>query len=306
VVTAFPRWSRVCVFGGLLLLGACSSATFVYNRLDFLLPWYVDDYVDLNQQQKQYLDGLLEPFLVWHRAREIPDYLKILEGVEDNLNRPQAPAMIAAVFGEFEAAWLRLEGESLDWLLDLGAQLSDEQIAELMEELRDRQDDYEDKYLERTDEEFYEDSYDDSLDNAREYLGPLSDPQRELLYAFSRSLLRSDQAWLQARAQWLSELGVLLERKPGWQLRVRAAVVVQRESPSPEYKRVYDHNLEAIYAVVAQLLNGRSEQQDRHLRDRLSSLREDLRSLMTEDKPPASQAVDVPEPAASAAPDPAG
>ncbi len=306
MVTAFARWSRVCVFGGLLLLGACSSTTFVYNRLDFLLPWYVDDYVDLNQQQKQYLDGLLEPFLVWHRSRELPDYLKILEGVEDNLNRPQTPAMIAAVFGEFEAAWLRLEGESLDWLLDLGAQLSDEQIAELMEELQERQDDYEDKYLERTDEEFYQDSYDDSLDNAREYLGPLSDPQRELLYAFSRSLLRSDRAWLQARAQWLSELGVLLERKPGWQLRVRAAVAAQRESPSPEYKRVYDHNLKAIYAVVAQLLNGRSEQQDSHLRDRLSSLSEDLRSLMAEGKTPASQAVDVPEPAAPAAPDPAG
>tara|TARA_B110000503_G_scaffold105513_1_gene157433 strand:- start:26334 stop:27176 length:843 start_codon:yes stop_codon:yes gene_type:complete len=249
----------------------------------------VDDYVDLNQQQKQYLDGLLEPFLVWHRARELPDYLNILEGVENNLNQPQTPAMIAAIFGEFEAAWLRLEGESLDWLLDLGAQLSDKQITELMEELRDRQNDYEDKYLERTDEEFYEDSYDDSLDNAREYLGPISDPQRELLYEFSRTLLRSDRAWLQARAHWLSELGVLLERKPGWQLRVRAAVIAQKESLSPEYKRIYEHNLKAIYVVVAQILNGRSEQQDRHLRDRLSSLLEDLRSLMVDGKSLASQ-----------------
>ena len=99
---ALAQWFRVCLLGGVLFLGACSSTTFVYNRLDFLVPWYVDDYVDLNQQQKQHLDGLLEPFLVWHRARELPDYLKILDGIEDNLNQPQTPAMVAAVFNDFE------------------------------------------------------------------------------------------------------------------------------------------------------------------------------------------------------------
>jgi hypothetical protein len=303
---ALAKWSRVFVFGGLLLLGACSGTTFVYNRLDFLVPWYVDDYVDLNQQQKQQLDGLLEPFLASHRSRELPDYMKILETIEGNLDRPQTPEMFAAVFNDFESAWLRLEGESLDWLFDLGAQLSDAQIAELMEELWERQDEYEEEYLERTDEEFLEDSYENARDNAKEYLGPLSDAQRELLLEFSRSLLRSDRVWLQARAQWLTELGVLLERKPGWQERVRAAVAAQRKDISPEYQRIYDHNLQAIYGVIAQLLTGRSDQQDRHLRDRLSSLREDLQSLIAEGEEPESQEADVVEPADPAAPDPAG
>jgi hypothetical protein len=149
-----------------------------------------------------------------------------------------------------------------------------------MEELWERQEDYEEEYLTRTDEEFYEDSYEDALDNAREYLGPLSDAQRETLLQFSRKLLRSDRVWLQARANWLKELGILLERKPGWQQRVRAAVVAQRENPAPDYTRVYDHNLNAIYDVIAQILDGRSEQQDKHLRDRLSSLREDLQGLI--------------------------
>lgn len=270
------------MFGGLLLLGACSSTTFVYNRLDFLVPWYVDDYVDLNPQQKQHLDGLLEPFLVWHRARELPDYLQILDRIEDNLEQSQTPAMVAAIFNDFQSAWSRLEGESLDWLLNLGAQLSDAQIAQLMEELWERQDEYEEEYLERTQEEFYEDNYDNARDNAKEYLGPLSDAQRELLLEFSRSLLRSDEVWLASRSQWLTELGVLLERKPGWQDRVREAVAAQREDSSPEYQRIYDHNLTAIYGVIAQVLDGRSEKQDRYLRDRLASLREDLQGLIAE------------------------
>lgn len=288
---------RTCLLAiVLLLLGACSSTTFFYNRLDFLVPWYVDDYVDLDSRQKQHLDGLLEPFLAWHRYRELPDYLKILQSFESTLDQPQTPQMIAHVFNEFESAWLRLEGESLDWLLDLGGQLSDEQIEELIEELWERQEEYEEEYLERTDEEFYEDSYDSALENAREYLGPLSDAQREILFEFSRSLLRSDSAWLAARAQWLEELAVLLERKPQWQQRVRKAVAMQRENPSPEYSRIYEHNLTQIYEVIARILDGRSERQDRHLRDSLSSLQEDLEKLIAEGKSPDVPAIEISEP----------
>jgi hypothetical protein len=66
-------------------------------------------------------------------------------------------------------------------------------------------------------------------------------------------------------------------------------VAAQRKDISPEYQRIYDHNLQAIYGVIAQLLTGRSVQQDRHLRDRLSSLREDLQSLIAEGEEPESK-----------------
>ena len=41
------RWIKAGLICTLLLLGACSSTSFVYNRLDFIVPWYADDYVDL-------------------------------------------------------------------------------------------------------------------------------------------------------------------------------------------------------------------------------------------------------------------
>lgn len=282
------RWCRVCALGALLLIGACSSTSFVYNRLDFLVLWYVEDYVDLDQYQKQYTSDVLASFLLWHRTQELQDYLRILDQIEDNLSQPQTPEMVASVFSEVEAAWLRLEAKGLGLLLDLGVQLSDEQIDKFMEKLWERQLEYKEEYLERTDEEFREDSYEEAVDSAREYLGPLSDKQRELLREFSRSLLRSDQVWLQERADWLAELAVLLERKPGWQQAVKEAVAARRNNPSAELQRVYDHNLQLIYTVIAQLLDGRSEQQDAHLRDRLSSLREDLQVLIAEGREPAS------------------
>ena len=126
------RGARVWVVIALFVVSACSSTTYVYNRLDFLLPWYMDDYVDLDAEQEAYLDELLVPFLAWHRAHELPVYLTALNRIEDSLNQPLTAEIVGTIVTEFELAWLRLQSEGLERLLDLGASLSDEQIAALL------------------------------------------------------------------------------------------------------------------------------------------------------------------------------
>lgn len=280
--TQKSRWPTWCLLCCLLLLGACSGTTFVYNRLDFFLPWYVDDYAELNTQQDAYLKEIIAPFLAWHRNQELPAYIEIIDDIESRLAQPVTAAVVSDIFGEFEQAWLRIEGEALGWLLDLGAQLSDEQVAGFLEVMWEQQEEYAEEYLERTDEEFYEDSYDNLVDNANDFLGSVSTEQREQLRKASLRLLRSDQPWLQERAEWLDQLAVLLERQPGWQQRVREAVVARRENLSPAYLSVFENNMGVIFDAIARLLNERSEQQDRHLRNKLSGLREDMQVLVVE------------------------
>ena len=281
------RTGLVCV---LLLLGACSSTTFVYNRLDFLLPWYLDDYAELNRTQDQYLDELLAPFLAWHRAEELPRYIEIIDQIDASLDQPLTTDEVALISAEFESAWFRLEGEALDWLLDLGAKLSDEQVESFMEELRDQQRKYEEKYLDRSEKEFHKDSYESFLDSMQDYLGRLDKEQRALLRDASDGLLRSDRAWLQERAEWLEKLGSLMQREPGWQQRVREAIAARNENTSPEYLRIYTHNLALIHGTVATLLNSRSDKQDLRLRKALSDLREDLETLIAQGKKATSAA----------------
>ena len=282
------RWCRALLICSVLLVSACSSTTLVYNRLDFILPWYLDDYAELNGDQEEYLDELLSPFLAWHRSQELPRYLQVVTHIEASLNQPLTADDVASIAAEFERAWFRLEGEALDWLLELGASLSDEQIAGFMEELWDNQRDFEEKYLPRSDEEFYEDSYDNTVESAQDYLGRLSAGQRDALRESTGRLLRSDSAWLQERAAWLRQLDTLLEREPGWEQRVRDAVAVRDDNVSPRYVQILEHNLGVINTTVAQLLNGRSGKQDLHLRNKLADLSQDLETLIAQgekDKP---------------------
>ena len=133
------RGARVWVVVALFVVSACSSTTYVYNRLDFLLPWYMDDYVDLDAEQEAYLDELLVPFLAWHRAQELPVYLTALNNIEDSLDSPSTAEIVGTLFTNFESAWPRFQREGLRQLLDLGARLSDEQIAALLEALWEQQ-----------------------------------------------------------------------------------------------------------------------------------------------------------------------
>lgn len=276
------RFARTVLLCSLLFLSACSSTTFVYNRLDFFIPWYLDDYVELDRAQEEQLDALLLPFLGWHRQEELPRYVALLDRIGGELDRPLSPAQIAAIYSDLEGAWLRLQERALEWLLVLGARLSDEQVEEFLEHLWERQQDFEDEYLDRSDREYREESYEALRDSMQDYLGRLSSEQRDRLQAASMELQRSDAIWLQERAVWLERLGILLQRQPGWELRTREAIALRDETVSAQYLATYEHNLGVIFSAVADVLNARSAEQDRRLRGELRDLREDLEGLIAQ------------------------
>ena len=277
-----PLWAKTAVICSLLWLSACSSTTFVYNRLHLILPWYVDKYVDLERNQREELDQLLVPFLAWHRQQELPIYVDLLDAIEARLDRPLTPGDVADVYATMEAAWFRLEGESLNWLLELGASLSDQQIQSFVEELQEHQLEWEDEYLTRSDQKFYKESYDNLLDSVQDYLGRLSKPQRNRLREAGDALQRSDHVWLEERAAWLARLELMLRRQPGWQQEIREAVERRDETVSAQYRSTYEHNLQVIFSALADVLNSRTDKQDARLRRELDDLRDDLETLIAQ------------------------
>ena len=264
----------------MLLLTGCSGTTFVYNRLDFLIPWYMGKYVDLTRLQKELLDEQLEPFLRWHRYDELPAYLHILEQIEAALDDGVTPDQIALIVVEIEAAGLRIERSGLEWMIVLGEDLTDKQMAEFIANLREKQEEYEEEYLPRDDDEFHEEAYENLKDSLQDYMGRLDWGQRGILEESVAQLQRSDGAWLRERAAWLDRLEVILQREEGWQQALRDSLANRDQTTSPEYQAIYEHNAAVIFEALAKVLSSRTEQQDRRLRRNLSSLREDLETLI--------------------------
>ncbi len=271
-------WVIVAVLA--LLLAGCSSTTFVYNRLDFFVPWYVGKYVHLDHDQKQELRVLLEPFLEWHREEELPAYLALLDRAELELEQPVTAAQLEALGEALQEAWSRIESRGLEWMIALAEGLSEEQLAEFMAELRDKQADYEEEDLGRDDEEYRKDARENLEEQLEDLLGRIDADQEALLDEAASKLWRADRTWLAERARWLDRLEQILQREPGWKDELRRAIAGREAYNSAEYLETYEHNAAVLYAVIAEVLNSRSERQEKHLRREIEDLREDLSRLM--------------------------
>ena len=259
-------------------LGACSS-TFVYNQLDWLIPWYVDDYVDLTRAQKKNFKTQLLPLLEWHRGEELANYQLLLTRLETDLQQPVTVATLSAWSDEFQLLYQSLEQRSLPLVFELGEQLTDAQVAEFMAGLYEEQEEFEKEYLTRTEEEVVEDSYDNFVENLSDVLGRLQDAQKERLRVAAQALQRFDNIWLQQRLWWLQQTEELLRREPGWQQRARDLIASREEAYSPEYHRINKHNRDIIYAALADVLNTRTARQSARLQREIDGIRRDLASL---------------------------
>jgi hypothetical protein len=265
-----------------LILAGCSNA-FVYNQLDWLIPWYMGDYVNLTREQKSSFKQDLQPLLQWHREEELQSYLQILEGIEADLGQPVTAAVIKAWADQLVVAYRRLEQRSLTLAFSLGEQMSDQQLAHFMRELYEGQAELEEEYLSRTDEEFRQQTFENFEDGLKGFLGKLEPAQKQLLHEAAARMQRFDQAWLQQRHQWLAQTEELLHREPGWQQRARDILERREEHQSEQYAAANLHNEEVIYQVLAAVINSRSDKQDRRMRKELDGFKRDLNKLIAQD-----------------------
>ncbi len=262
-----------------LALAAGCTASFTYNHLDWLIPWYVDGYVDLTRDQRKSLEDRLEPLLEWHRDEELDRYIALLDCIEADLAGPVSAATVQTWIDEIEAAAARTEETMLDLALDFGATMNDAQIAELVVSLWERQRDYEEEFLPRSDAEYQEDSFDNLTDFLKRFTGRLRKPQEQRLYEASAALQRFDRAWLEERATWLTQLEGLLQRNPGWQQAVRDGYFARRERRTAEYREILTHNLAVITAAIADVLNESSEEQRQRAAEEIERIRARLQKL---------------------------
>lgn len=274
-----PRQSLVLLLL-LALLGGCSSTTFLYNRLDIIIPWYMRDYVSLERTQRDRLDQLLAPALDWHRREELPRYRQQLLVWRGDLDGQLSAAIVGDWRRELEAAFARVEARSVALMVSLGEGLGDEQIQQFLAKLDEQQVEFEQEYLQRSDEQYSEDVAERLRDSLGDTLGRLSSEQKTIIEAAAGNMWRADRLWLAERREWHAELREILRREPGWQQALDTALEARQDNTSQQYEDTYDNNAQVISGAIAEVLNIRTERQDRRLQRRIDGFLEDLDSLI--------------------------
>lgn len=258
----------------------CSANRLLYNRADTFIRWAADDYVTLNREQQAAFDQRLDDFLAWHRSEELPRYREFivtsLGTLEDGVTLDEA----VAISEEIDLAADRFQGQFIELLLATAEDLSDEQIQDFLAELERNQAEYADERLVRDAETYYADSAKTMKDLVKRLIGRLNRDQRAEIEQRSMDLTRLDGLWHDDRARWGRALRVILEAKaPGWQAEIRKLGETRSEARIPEYVAGIEHNGDVILALLVDIINSRTERQDRRMRRFLEGLVDDIDAL---------------------------
>jgi hypothetical protein len=113
-----------------LLAAACtltqlaySNIALAYNNAPPMLSWMVADYVDMSEQQKEFVRERFDRAFAWHRQQQLPEYRRFLEKVlvqaEDNITVEEAAAAHRELRTYYHRAVERLLPDMADFLLGL-------------------------------------------------------------------------------------------------------------------------------------------------------------------------------------------
>ncbi|MBU03091.1 MAG: hypothetical protein CME55_07335 [Halieaceae bacterium] len=275
------RCVRLLVWCFLLLtLTGCSATQFIYNRVDVLVRWHLDDYVSLDRDQRAQFDERLDILLEWHRREELPEYVLLLDDALAILDNGVPLDAARDMADRIELAAIRFQGPFLELLLRTGKDLRQKQRVEFVDAMMAKQEEFEADRLARSDEEYREDlekRFDAQLSR---YMGPLTPAQIDRIAAGVADMTRLDRFWLEDRRVWIEAVSdILLRAENDWPDQVRAMITGREDALLPAYREGIDHNGEVILQLSRDVLISRTEKQDRKLRSKLIVLRDDLAAL---------------------------
>ncbi|MFA7554267.1 MAG: DUF6279 family lipoprotein [Spongiibacteraceae bacterium] len=266
----------------MLLLGltACSTTSFVYNRLHIVIPWFIDDYVSLTSVQDDQLEVLLKGAVQQNRQYSLPKYIAVIDQLIIALDEPLSREIIMPIYRQVVVEMTALKNQTLTWMLALGQTLSEAQIDEFVDQLQQQLKRDEEQYLSRDTAEYHRQNYQRLKDVFDNFLGSLDEQQLHTLRQASEQLQRADSQWLEQRKQRHTALaGILRQRESGWEIRVLQLLDEPAETQADLPSQAYQFNLQLLMDASATVINNRSERQDRYLRSKLNRLRGDLVKL---------------------------
>ncbi len=267
----------------LLLLTGCSSR-FAYNNLDWLVYWYVDDYVELERAQKAAFDENLEQWLAWHREEELIQYRRHLSELRQQLSAGSLSQQ--QWLGHFERGrqhWERLLTRVSPQLVSFAVLLSDEQVDSLFAEVVENNTEAMEEYLDTPADERLPERIEDMQEQMERWLGDLSSLQQDIISDYAARLKPTFASRQDYRQRVQSAARQLLSQRRSeadFQPRLQQLLVHPDQYQDEQLKQDSLHN-QRLFAHLSAVLNQTlSAKQKQHIDKKLGKLIGDIDDLL--------------------------
>ncbi len=265
-----------------LTLNACTRIDLAYRNLDVLVPWSLGDYLNMNREQKSWLDQRLKQQLAWHCQTQLPGYLDWLAGLRqlviDDQVTDQALQQRTAQARE---AIARVADAVTPSAAELLRGMSDSQVTEMRQafadDIRTRRAEYVDTPLARQTQERAK----RMEKRLKPWLGTLSPTQRTRVGQWSAALGDQNRLWIANREHWQQQLVAVVEHRHAADFEPRLAQLLQHKESlwTPQYRAAFENTEQQARSLIVDLLASSTPQQRQTLAQQLDKVRQEFSAL---------------------------
>ena len=265
-----------------LVLAGCNRVGLAYRNLDVIIPWTLNDYLDMTAGQKSWFNDTLKEHLAWHCTTQLPGYLDWLDRLQQMVDSNQVTdAALQTRTVEAKQAIAEIAREITPSAVQLLQGLDDQQVKDmsdaLAKDLRKRQDEYLTPPLAQQ----IKDRAERMSKRLDAWIGPLSTGQQNRVTAWSIELGAQNQAWIGNRAHWQAQFIEALQQRHSADFPQKIQqLLVDRESLwTPQYRAAYAQTEAAARSLLVDVMAQSSAAQRLKLTQKIDKVRSDFQAL---------------------------
>ncbi len=204
--------SMMLLFVACVMLLSC-TVKLMYRQLDWVIPWYMKDYLTLTDQQAAFLESQLQQHLHWHRHSELPNYAALLRqlarDIEDGLSREELTKQQTAIRDMSR----RLATTITPDIVKLLVSSDQTQLTELYAKFEQDNRRYAKRTADKSDAEIRRTKAANMEKQIERWTGRLADNQLALIDSWSQAIHLTHIEWLEYRRHWQNRFKSLIAQR---------------------------------------------------------------------------------------------
>jgi rubrerythrin len=174
----------------------------MYNQLDWMIPWLINNFIPLNDKQYDLLDDRLAVIFEWHKSTQIPIYVDTLRTVIHNVENGLSSENLEYVMNLFKIYQDDFIQHVKPEMATFIKTLTDDQIRELFRNLEKNNEEYKSEKVDLPEDEIRKNSAKDMKDNLEKVLGSITDKQKQIIDDWSEHQELTGEEELAERLKW--------------------------------------------------------------------------------------------------------
>jgi len=279
---------KLVIVGMTLVLLACGAARIGYNNGETVSYWWLNSYVDFEDDQKPWVKHHIDDLFAWHRKTQLQEYVRLISRMQRRDLATVTKADLLADYNDSKSRLMTITDRAAPELADLALALKPDQIKNIEEKLNKNNDKFRKEYLTGDVQKRQEFRFKKMMKQAEYWFGDFSKAQETRLRALSDARPLNNELMLADRVRRQNELVALLKKihneKPSKEATIQLirnyVAATLNHFGNREQEAFFDASNDANAGLVAEMMHMATPEQKKHFINTLQDWVTDFNRLM--------------------------